>query len=102
MITIPLNTNTGITIPARAKPAQSDSKQKVDISPIAVSIPEAATMLGVSKKTFYPLIKDGKVRTVNIGRRILVSIQSLHEFVDGKKESSHSTEMSEESQDESV
>ena len=42
-------------------------------------------MLGISKPHFLPLIKEGKIRTVTIGRRILVSVQSLHEFVDGKK-----------------
>jgi excisionase family DNA binding protein len=96
--TIPLNTNTGIRISAGTTQAPSDSKRKEDIRPIGVSIPQAAKMLGVSKKTFYPLIKEGKIRTVKIGRRVLVSVQSLHEFVDGKTAPGNPAEKSEESQ----
>ena len=101
-ITIPLNTNTGIRIPAGKTPVQPESKRKEEIPPIGVSILQAAKMLGVSKKTFYPLIREGKVRTVNIGRRVLVSVQSLHEFVDGTPAPGSSTENCDDSQGGSV
>jgi excisionase family DNA binding protein len=102
MITIPLNPNTGIRIPipAQTTSARSEGKRTETIERIGVSIQEAATMLGVSKKTFYPLIKEGKVRTVSIGRRVLVSVQSLRDFVDGKKEPGNSAENSDELQGE--
>ena len=86
MITIPIKTNTGIRIPARLPESKPEHKQTESIERISVSIQEAAKMLGISKPHFYPLIKEGKVRTVKIGRRILVSVQSLREFVDGKNE----------------
>lgn len=101
-ITIPLNTNTGIRIPAGTTQVQPESKRKEDMRPIGVSIIQAAKMLGVSKKTFYPLIREGKVRTVNIGRRVLVSVQSLHEFVDGTKAPCNPIENCEDSQGGSV
>jgi len=41
----------------------------------------------ISKPHFLPLGKEGKIRTVKIGRRILVSVQSLRDFIDGTKES---------------
>ena len=41
---------------------------------------------GIDRKTFLPLIENGDVRTVKIGTRIIVSVQSLRDFVDGKKE----------------
>jgi excisionase family DNA binding protein len=97
-ITIPFNTNSGIRIPARTTPVKPERKLPEPTSRISVSIQEAAKILGVSKKTFYPLIREGKVRTVKIGRRVLVSVQSLHEFVDGKKESCNPTEKSEDLQ----
>jgi excisionase family DNA binding protein len=86
MITIPLNTNTGIRIPisARKVPVKPDRKRTENIERIGVSIQEAAKMLGISRPHFYPLIKEGKIRTVKIGRRVLVSVQSLRELVDGK------------------
>jgi len=86
MITIPFKTNTGIRIPARLPESKPERKRTENIERIGVSIQEAATMLGISKPHFLPLIKEGQIRTVKIGRRILVSVQSLREFVDGKKE----------------
>jgi excisionase family DNA binding protein len=85
VITIPLNTNSGIRIPAwQAKP-KAERKRTENTERIGVSIQEAAKMLGISRPHFYPLIKEGKIRTIKIGRRVLVSVQSLREFVDGKK-----------------
>jgi len=85
MITIPRNTNTGIRILAKQPKPKPEGKQTEVIERIGVSIQESAKMLGISKPHFYPLIKEGKVRTVQVGRRTLVSVQSLREFVDGKK-----------------
>jgi len=85
MITIPLNSNTGIQIPVVTPPEKPKPKQAESIERVSVSIQDAAKMLGISKPHFLPLIKEGKIRTVKIGRRILVSVQSLREFVDGKK-----------------
>jgi excisionase family DNA binding protein len=92
MITIPLNTNSGIKIPERTPPEKPTPKQAENIERIGVSIQDAAKMLGISKPLFCPLIKEGKIRTVKIGRRILVSVQSLRDFVDGTKEPPDSTE----------
>ena len=86
MITIPLNSNTGIRIPAGTLPEEPKSKRTENAERIGVSIQEAAKMLGISRPHFYPLIREEKVRTVKIGRRTLVSVQSLREFVDGTKE----------------
>jgi len=89
MITIPLNSNTGIRIPARTPPEKPKQKRTEEAPPrIAVSVQEAAKLLGISKPHFLPLINEGKIRTVRIGRRVLVSVQSLREFVDGKPRNS--------------
>jgi excisionase family DNA binding protein len=95
MFTIPLNTNSGIRIPARTpadKPEKPERKRTENIEPIGVSVKEAATKLGVHKDTFMVLVKTGKVRTVRINKRIIVSNQSLHDYVDGKKEPDNSAE----------
>ena len=99
MITIPLNTNTGIRLPARKPSEKPKAKRTEEATPrIAVSIQEGAKMLGISKPHFLPLVKEGKIRTVKIGRRILVSVQSLREFVDGRKAPDNSPENSPELQ----
>ena len=86
MITITRNTNSGIRIPAKQPEPKPECKRTEKIERLGVSIQEAAKMLGISRPHFYPLIKGEKVRTVKIGRRTLVSVQSLREFIDGKKE----------------
>ena len=73
MMTIPLNSNTGIRIPARTPPEKPKHKRTENTERISVSIQEAAKMLGISKPHFLPLIKEGKIRTIQIGRRTLVS-----------------------------
>ena len=84
MIATTRNTNSGIRIPARTPPEpKSERKPMTTVERIDVSIQEAAKMLGISRPHFYPLIKEGKVQTVKIGRRTLVSVQSLRELVDG-------------------
>ena len=88
MITVPLNANTGIRILAKPADSKPEHKRTETIERIGVSIQEAAKMLGISKPHFLPLVKEGKIRTVQIGRRILVSVQSLREFVDGHSDDS--------------
>jgi excisionase family DNA binding protein len=98
VITIPINENTGIRIPAWT-PSKKPKKERSETTQrIAVSIQEAAKRLGISEPHFRPLIKEGKVRTVKIGRRILVSVQSLHELVDGKNNPDNSVEKCDELQ----
>ena len=94
MTTIPRNTNSSIRIPARITPENPKKTERTETPPrISVSIQEGAKMLGISKPHFLPLIKQGKIRTVQIGRRILVSVQSLHEFVDGKNDEAQGGEV---------
>ena len=92
MITIPLNSNSGIRISAKPEEPKHERKRTETIERVGVSIQEAAKMLGISKPHFLPLVNEGKIRTVRIGRRILVSVQSLREFVDGKNAPCNSTE----------
>jgi len=102
MITIPLNTNTGIRIlPKQAEPEKPKEGRAEKATPrIAVSVLEAAKMLGISKPHFLPLVKTGKIRTIRIGRRILVSVQSLRDFIDGTAAPDNSPEKNAELQSE--
>ena len=52
---------------------------------IGYSIPEAALSLGLSVPMVASLIKEQKLRTVKVGTRVIVSVQSLHEFMEGKE-----------------
>jgi|GEM_PF-2455485 len=79
--TIPSGTKTAFRIPA--KPAQPE---KQNIEHISVSVERASEMLGVGVSTMWALAKAQKVRTVRIGTRVVFSVQSLREFIDGKSE----------------
>jgi len=50
-----------------------------------------ATLLVMCLTVIRALTKNGTLRTIRIGRRIIVSVQSLREFVDGTTETTDKT-----------
>jgi len=74
--------------------------QTNDIERIGVSVEQAAVMLSLSVRSVWVLIKDGRIRHVRFGKRCIVSVQSLLEFVDGKQAVAHCLEDNIEAQDE--
>lgn len=67
--------------PREERPSSQDS--------IAVSVTEAAELLGVSKPTIYGMIRRGELRPRKAGRRTLISYAELKDWggggVDGKQ-----------------
>jgi len=92
VITIPLNSNTGIRLPAKQPEPKPERKQAETISQIGVSIPQAAKLLNVGKPLMANLVKTGQIRAVKLGKRVVVSVQSLREFIDGTKAPCNSIE----------
>jgi excisionase family DNA binding protein len=43
--------------------------------------PEAASVLGIRRTKTFELIKSGELRTVTIGRRRLVPVAAIEEYV---------------------
>lgn len=52
----------------------------------AMTVAEAAQMIGISKPTMYELIRSKRIHSVNVGKKILVSRQSLLDWVEGRNE----------------
>lgn len=50
---------------------------------LAVSIDEAARLLGVSRDLAYDLVRRGELPAVRLGRRIVVARRSLELLLDG-------------------
>lgn len=50
------------------------------IEPIFVSVQEAADALNITRGEMYKLAKGGQVASSLLGRRRLVSVQSLHDY----------------------
>ncbi len=52
------------------------------MSPLAVSVPEAAEMIGIGRSSIYNLFRDGKLQPYKAGKRTLVKVEDLQRFVD--------------------
>jgi excisionase family DNA binding protein len=50
--------------------------------PLLLSVREAARALGIGRDTAYELVKEGRLRAVRIGRRLLVPQAELSGFVE--------------------
>jgi excisionase family DNA binding protein len=49
--------------------------------PIAVAIKVAHRLIGISRSKFYELLAAGEIRSIKCGRRRLVLVQSLREYL---------------------
>ena len=50
-------------------------------TPMAMSPRDAARAIGISRSSLYRLIKQGRIRTVKLGRRTLVPTSALAELI---------------------
>ena len=57
-------------------PQQSSPENKVTLT-----VSEAAEMIGISKPSMYEVVRAGKVRSVKVGKKILISRQSLMDWL---------------------
>lgn len=53
------------------------------ITPIFVSVKEAARILGLTTWSVYKLLDNREIKSQYHGRRRLVSVTSLHEYAEG-------------------
>jgi excisionase family DNA binding protein len=51
------------------------------VQPLLYDVQEAATALRLSRSVIYELIRSGQLRTVKQGRRRLVPVAALDEYV---------------------
>jgi len=52
------------------------------LKPITVTVPTALAVTGLGRTKFYGLVKDGRIRTIAIGRRTLVIFADLEKLAD--------------------
>lgn len=48
---------------------------------LVVTVPEAARLLRIGRNTAYGLVRDGQLRAVRVGRRVLVPRKALGEWL---------------------
>jgi excisionase family DNA binding protein len=56
------------------------------VSPVLLDLKQAGDALSLGKTTLFSLIRDGRLKTVKIGRRTLIPIEAVHQFVETLRE----------------
>lgn len=59
--------------------------QKIHVVPLAVSTVEAAKLLGIGKTLLYVKLASGDLRSCKIGRRRVVPISAIQEFLKARE-----------------
>lgn len=56
---------------------------EVAIPALAYRVDEAAEAVRLSRSQIYELIRSGQLRTIKLGRRRLVPVQALTDYING-------------------
>jgi excisionase family DNA binding protein len=54
----------------------------ITVVPVVYRVEEAAEALRLSRSAIYELIRSGRLRTIKQGKRRLIPLSALHEYVD--------------------
>lgn len=55
---------------------------------LTLSVEHAARLIGVSRSTVYRLVRDGELRAIRVGRRVLILKKPLMEMLEAKEDMS--------------
>jgi hypothetical protein len=55
------------------------------LEPITVAIKVALRLIGISRSKFYQELAAGEFRTIKCGRRRLVLVQSIKDYIDRRE-----------------
>lgn len=69
-----------VLIPGRDQPKQLQMQQEP--LPLAVSVIEAARLIGISRGMLYAMMRNKTVPTVKIGRRRLLARADIERFIE--------------------
>lgn len=58
------------------------ARHSLDLSQrITISVDEAMSATGIGKTMLYELLNDGSLRSIKLGKRRLIIVESLHELI---------------------
>lgn len=46
-------------------------------------IEEAAELIGIGERSTYALVRSGQLRSIRVGRKILIPLTAIEEFLNG-------------------
>jgi excisionase family DNA binding protein len=72
---------TSVTIAQGSIISPVQQRTDIDMEPMVISVNEAAVILGIGRTKIYSLIGDGCLSIVKIGRRTLVTTESIRALV---------------------
>ena len=52
------------------------------MKPVAYSVSDVLKMVGISRTTFYQLVKTGKIKVRKVGNRSLILSRDLEEWIE--------------------
>jgi excisionase family DNA binding protein len=55
---------------------------------LTLSVEHAARLIGVSRSTVYRLVRDGELRAIRVGRRVLILKKPLMEMLGATEDTS--------------
>ena len=54
--------------------------------PGAISVPDAARMLGIGKSLCWSLVWDGSLRSLRLGKRVVIPLKVIEQLLNGTTE----------------
>lgn len=63
-----------------------DEMKAKGIQKLAYNLGEAATALGVTYRAVYRMVRSGQIRSVRVGRRIIIPRSAIEELLGEKRE----------------
>ena len=71
-----------VVAPGKGRAIMAVSESRPAVPAVLYDVDEAAEALRLSRSVLYELIRSGRLRTVKQGRRRLVPVSALAEYVD--------------------
>jgi excisionase family DNA binding protein len=68
--------------------AVKKTKQHHKEEALTLSVEHAARLIGVSRATVYRMVRDGELRAIRVGRRVLVLKKPLMEMLEAEEDTS--------------
>jgi excisionase family DNA binding protein len=64
---------------------RESANKETNMEPLVISINDTAKALGVGRSSIYSLIKDGRLESIKIGRRTLLTTASINRLAQGNR-----------------
>jgi excisionase family DNA binding protein len=58
----------------------------VEAAPLWASYAEAERLFGLSRTTFWRLLRNGRIRTARVGRSVRLDVRSIEQFLEERSE----------------